>query len=329
MTDSYDLSDAQDAVLSYDYAYVRWGGGYNDGFRAEVSTDCGQTWDILFDKAGAELATAPDNQSSWTPTCDDWKHIELNLGDYAGMSIKVRLVAVNAWGNNFYLDNLNITPFSRFRANVFLEGAYDAATNSMSTAANAQLPLSQPYNTVPWNYDGRESVETMPADIVDWVLVEARNNNDNSQIVASAAALLRSDGMIMHTDGKEGAALFGLDDMQDYYFVIRHRNHVDVITQGALATSVNTTYNLTDANNIFSGTNQLAEVSAGVFAMKAGDFDGNNIITVADFNKYLIELGGLNAYSSADCTLDSTVTIADYNAYSNNASAIGVSAVRF
>ena len=329
VTDSYDLSDAQDAVLSYDYAYVRWGGGYNDGFRAEVSSDCGQTWNILFDKAGAELATAPDNQASWTPTCDEWRHVELNLGDYAGMSIKVRLVAVNAWGNNFYLDNLNITPFSRFRASVLLEGAYNTVTNAMNISLNAQLPLSQPYNTAPWNYDGRENVDVMPADIVDWVLVEARNNNDNSQIMASAAALLRSDGAIVHTDGKEGAALFGLNDNENYYFVVRHRNHIDVITQNALATSANTTYNLTDANNIFSGTSQLAEVSSDVFAMKAGDFDGNNIITVADFNRYLIELGGLNAYFSADCTLDAAVTIADYNVYNNNASAIGTSAVRF
>ena len=199
----------------------------------------------------------------------------------------------------------------------------------MSTALNPQLPLSQPYNTAPWNYDGRENVDVMPADIVDWVMVEARNGNDDSQIMASAAALLRSDGMIIHTDGKEGAALFGLDDTQDYYFVVRHRNHLDVITQNALPTSANTIYNLTDANNIFSGTNQLAEVSAGIFAMKAGDFDGNNVVTVADFNKYLMEVSGVNGYFSSDCTLDSAVTVADYNAYINNASAIGVSAVRF
>ncbi len=47
----------------------------------------------------------------------------------------------------------------------------------MNTSINdrGSIPLSQPYNTPPWNYTGDESVISIPnADVVDWLLLELR-----------------------------------------------------------------------------------------------------------------------------------------------------------
>ncbi|MEZ5198088.1 MAG: hypothetical protein R2764_17370 [Bacteroidales bacterium] len=42
--------------------------------------------------------------------------------------------------------------------------------------AKNYIPLAQPYNTYPWNYNGDEAVTEIPTEsVVDWVLVELRD----------------------------------------------------------------------------------------------------------------------------------------------------------
>ncbi len=91
------------------------------------------------------------------------------------------------------------------KAKIFLQGPFN--TNSMSTALNqnSMLPNSQPYNAQPWNYNGNESFNPgSNSSVVDWVLVELRNATSPSQIVESRAALLKSNGLLLETNGIEG-----------------------------------------------------------------------------------------------------------------------------
>ena len=117
---------------------------------------------------------------------------------------------------------------------IMLEGAYTSSLQ-MQTDINTKLPLQQPYNTSPWNYNGSESVSAMPSNIVDWVLVtlkkDAEPDNPNaatSEKVATQAALLRNDGFIV--------ALNGIDPISfniksgDYYIVVEHRNHLAIMS---------------------------------------------------------------------------------------------------
>ena len=104
-----DLEFVQDAELTFDYAYARWGGGYEDGFRLEVSTNCGANWDTLFNECCVDLMTVEDNQQDWwVPGCGDWEQLSFDLSGYAGESLMIRFVGVNGWGNNFFLDNVNV-----------------------------------------------------------------------------------------------------------------------------------------------------------------------------------------------------------------------------
>jgi hypothetical protein len=68
-----------------------------------------------------------------------------------------------------------------FDLKVLFEGPF-IGTN-MTTILNAEglIPLSQPYNNVPWNYNGTEYVGSIPnTDIVDWVLIELRVTSGNA-----------------------------------------------------------------------------------------------------------------------------------------------------
>ena len=115
---------------------------------------------------------------------------------------------------------------------LFLAGAYNSATISMSTnlTANAILPLTQPYNTAPWNYTGMESVSTMPINVVDWILIEVRDPANNYTVLDTRAALLLEDGNVQGIDGNAGVDFYNINDGQNYYISVKHRNHLGVMS---------------------------------------------------------------------------------------------------
>ena len=97
-------------LLTYDYAYSGYAAGHEDGFRIDVSTDCGTTWDSLYGAAGASLQTTPYVGSPWYPTCGSWKKDTLNLTNFGlnGKNIMIRFAAINDYGNRFFMDNIKI-----------------------------------------------------------------------------------------------------------------------------------------------------------------------------------------------------------------------------
>ncbi|MAW21634.1 MAG: hypothetical protein CMD16_04485, partial [Flavobacteriales bacterium] len=96
--------------LTYDYAYSGYASGYDDGLRIDISTDCGSTWDSIYGAIGPDLQTAPYESNAWVPTCGSWASDSINLSTWGlnGDTIMVRFVAINDYGNHFYLDNINI-----------------------------------------------------------------------------------------------------------------------------------------------------------------------------------------------------------------------------
>lgn len=334
ITNPFDLSNTTDISLSYDYAYVRYANGYEDGFRVEISTDCGQSWTILLDQFGTELATAPDNSDNWSPTCDDWANNTINLNEYANQEIQLRFVGVNGWGNNFYLDNIQVNatvvPPSIVQVQLMLEGTYNPLSNEMSTALidSGLLPNAQSYQAAPWNYMGNEQAISLSSNVVDWILVELRNANDITTTMGSAAALLYKNGNLHSADGGEGVKFYGIDDTQNYYIVIRHKNHIDIVSSIPLAVNNAAAYDFTNTDNVLQGSSQLVAVADGMHAMLAGDADGNGVCNVADYNIYLSQLAGLNTYQTADLNLDGNVSIDDFNLFASNASAIGIASIR-
>jgi hypothetical protein len=91
---------------------------------------------------------------------------------------------------------------------VFLEGPFTGTKMSTDLNKGGYLPLAHPYNSPPWNYQGTESVESIPGGhIVDWVLVEIRepwctDGSEPKGVLARKAAFLTSDGQVFDLDGK-------------------------------------------------------------------------------------------------------------------------------
>ena len=189
---------------------------------------------------------------------------------------------------------------------VFLEGPYDAATDVMTTHLStngatsylATSALTQPYNVAPWSYAGTETVAasffTTHTDIVDWVLIELRDKTDNSSIVYRRAALLKSDGSIVDTNGTTGILCDGLT-ADDYYISIRHRNHLGVmgaatvyLDENPLANDIDFT---TTATTLY-GTGAAEEVEAGVQALHMGNANyTDNIIRFTGANNDKATIG--------------------------------------
>ena len=217
---------------------------------------------------------------------------------------------------------------------VVLEAAFNPTTNLMNTDLRMQnlLPLRQPFNQSPWNYGGLEvfdNANAMPMDAVDWVLVELRDANNPLVAVEQRAAILLENGDIVGTNANEGVAFYTLDEANDYYIVVRSRNHIDVASATAISLPQQTTYDFSANMNNALGTAQQKQVAANVFALVAADFDGNGVITVSDFNQYLMETGEINMYNAADVDMNGSTTIGDFNFYLPNASFIGAAEIRY
>jgi len=207
---------------------------------------------------------------------------------------------------------------------IFLEGPYDATSDLMNTTLrdNNYLPLSQPYNTAPWNYNGTESVSSIPADVVDWVLIELRTGTEASTKVSTRAAFVKKDGTVVDLDGTSGVKFEDVSS-GDYYVVVRHRNHLDIMTASAITLNSNSAlYDFTSGTDkVYGGS--AKQLESGVYGMYAGDADGNGQVQTSDKNDYWWPQSGTAGYKSGDFDLNGQVQTSDKNDYWWNNSGVG------
>lgn len=219
---------------------------------------------------------------------------------------------------------------------VLLEGAYDATNQLMTTtvANQSDFPLQQPFNTAPWNYNGGESIVSLPSGAVDWVLVEARAANNPAQIMEQKAALVLANGNVVDINGvTNGVNFFGLAQNTNYYISIRQRNHLAIMSANPVDLSSSLSYDFTNPTNVRGGAKQLSLVDAGnaKYALSAGDFNGDGVITVSDFNQFqqALQANSNGNYLLNDVDFNGVLSVDDFNVYRNNASKIGVTTIRY
>ena len=96
--------------LTYDYSYSGFSAAYNDGFRIDISTDCGMSWDSIYGASGTDLQTTSYQTYEWSPTCNSWQTDSINLTQlgYNEDTIMIRFVGINDYGNQFFMDNVSI-----------------------------------------------------------------------------------------------------------------------------------------------------------------------------------------------------------------------------
>ncbi|HQV38799.1 MAG TPA: M36 family metallopeptidase [Flavobacteriales bacterium] len=238
VTPMIDLSGSSNNHLTFDHAYARYSSSYYDAFRVDVSMDCGNSWNNLYNASGSALATAADNTSStWVPAdCSEWASHDLDLSAYDGEVILLRFVNINGYGQHLYFDNVNVsgTAGASVSVRMYLDGCYNTTEHRMDDQlrTNSLLPATEPYSVLGFTLTGGGGetagsgllAATGDDAIVDWVIVELRSSGTPGQIVEAHCALLQRDGDVVAADG--GSALHFAAPVGDYYIAVRHRNHL-------------------------------------------------------------------------------------------------------
>lgn len=99
--------------LTFDVAYAQRNGASTDNLEVSVSTDCGNTWTSVYNKAGSTLATGATIGSAYMPAAEEWRTDSVDLAAYNNQPEVMLLFRTNSnWGNNLYIDNINITSYS-------------------------------------------------------------------------------------------------------------------------------------------------------------------------------------------------------------------------
>ncbi|MBD3387275.1 hypothetical protein GF407_20385 [candidate division KSB1 bacterium] len=198
---------------------------------------------------------------------------------------------------------------------LFLEGAWDSDNGNMRTDLyqGADLPLTSPYDEDPL------SVTSIPDSVVDWVLVELRSTAEGAAVAQNSAFISRN-GYITES-GEEGGVILNVDN-DDYYVVVRHRNHVDVMsaTTTALAAGSTASWDFSSAATQFYGVAGGKNLQGDVWGMAVGDINSDGYVTSMDYSRwYNADHLNLNGYSDSDCNLDGSVDTADYLLWQSNA----------
>jgi uncharacterized protein YjdB len=133
--------------------------------------------------------------------------------------------------------------------------------------------------------------------IVDWVYIELRDKNDNSNIIATRTGLLQRDGDVVDLDGIHGLRFPGIA-VDNYYVAVRHFRHLGAMT--AAAQTPAQLFDLVDFTTAdlpvfdfgedhpvyssvdFTGLAMNTEAFFGYRALWAGDFDGNGKIKASN-----------------------------------------------
>ncbi len=140
--DPMSFTGATGHSLTFDVAYRQYS-TENDNLRVEVSTNCGTTWTSVYNKSGTTLSTMAASTTSFSPTAAaNWRNETVNLASYAGQSnVLVRFKGTSAYGNNLYVDNINISATVGVEENNLVNGV-NVYPNPMTDLASVDFNLS-------------------------------------------------------------------------------------------------------------------------------------------------------------------------------------------
>lgn len=214
----------------------------------------------------------------------------------------------------------------RVNVRVLLDGCYVAQDGMMHDSLRVQhmLPLEEPYGDLGYVHVGDGGMEhtsdvvmgvTGADAIVDWVVLELREAAANGFRVATRSALLQRDGDVVDMDGMSGV-LFNVTD-GEYFFSVKHRNHLGVMTSTAMSFGPNgTPLDFTLATTPVWGSSARKDVG-GKQLLWSGDANGNGQVKYAgsgnDRDAVLVSIGGtqpnatVTGYYRQDVNMDGRV----------------------
>lgn len=145
-TKKFDLSGFASYQLKFDVAHQLYSTspGYLDSLSVLISDNCSSTYTGIYVKPGTTLATVPGTGGYFTPTASQWRTDSVDISAYGGKSIQLSFVNHGHYGNNIYVDNIQvngINPVVTLNLKMYFEGFYNPLLNQMQAVSN---PLLKP-----------------------------------------------------------------------------------------------------------------------------------------------------------------------------------------
>lgn len=217
---------------------------------------------------------------------------------------------------------------------IFLEGPYDTASHKMDTDLNDNnlIPLAHPYNPqLPyysnpepvWYFNKDVTVSSIPPDAVDWVYLEVRDAPDAlsatpETAIAKGVFFLRSNGEIVNLNGMDTIEFDTPWLVTKGMFVAAwHRNHLGIMNALPLVSFKSSkcylyTYDFSlDPTQVHGGQLSMNEVEQGVWAMIAGDGNGDGQTGNGDKLDVWAVNAGASGYLGGDFNMDGQCNMQD------------------
>jgi hypothetical protein len=115
-----NIAGADSVIFSFERAYRVYGitPTYADSLAVVISFNCGETFTEVWKRGGVDLATTAGTiTSAYIPVAADWLSTRINLKPFLGnaTSAIVGFRTVNRYGNNLYIDDVNINVYASTR----------------------------------------------------------------------------------------------------------------------------------------------------------------------------------------------------------------------
>jgi hypothetical protein len=295
--------------------------------------DCvDMTWNISEQVAGGSNLTIT---TTWGAAIEgptfDRNHC--GMGHYTAGAWNSQEEVVASGANPYFISRSGITALSAFavgdlqspmafplniRLNTYalLEGPYNGSDMNIGLNTGGYLPLSQPYNTPPWNYAGGETVLSVPANAADWVLIELRDAPNAAAatpatIIARKAGFLMKDGFIADLDGTT-LPTFTATVTNQLFLVVWHRNHLGIMSAVPLV-KVGGIYSYDFTSALGQAyLNGQKNLGGGNYGMFGGNASKNGAVDAADYTIWSSQVGTAG-YKFGDHNMNGQVNNPDKN----------------
>ena len=252
----------------------------------------------------------PENLSSPIPVIATYN----DFGVYTGSEIRARIFCKG--DTTIALDTVFFSPFAvpkpTLSLKAFLQGPFNTGTGEMTKSLNTAGVLATHFG-----------VGKFPANAVDSIKVEVRDSltSGKSTRIYSVPAWLLTDGTIRSFIETEKSYLELPDSVSgNYYVVMRHRNHLAIMSSGLDSCEGSTApipYDFTmSQSSAYGGGSDALKAVGTKFAMFAGNGNGDGSINATDLNAvWRVQNGSINGYYNGDFNLDTYVNATDLNGF--------------
>jgi Pregnancy-associated plasma protein-A len=206
-TPPFAIGTADSLWVSFWAAYRGFPGFPFDQFQVMVSSDCGQTFQVVYNVRNDTAFVAPDGVSPTTgapyqPTnVDQWIKKSINISSFipAG-NVQVQFRAINQWGNNVHLDDINIDKkiFNNNDAGVI---AVNKPAGRVCTPTEAPVVVIKNYGKIPltsvrinYQIDG-----TGPITTFNWTGNLARNQTATVTLATATLGAVGNHSINVYT----------------------------------------------------------------------------------------------------------------------------------